>query len=402
MLEQKQLQGKRSQIQTAESPLPWLMQAIHSSVLLSSGATDPFFDSAGCSCMLPAVASKKSGTTALTQGCPFAGCPFAGGPFAGRSLFARPMGQYFLKRSSLALRISPFVVPGSYMWVEILHEALWEIFKAAACLAVQATIILFSVPGPGICCMYDWFLPPPTLKEAVWILVVAPPANLAFFGMCLVAGLLQGPAFSTAFVAGFFKSLPAFSLQSTLATGGGLSIRLPMRPQSEELSSPSSLLVFNIAGMAVDSTVTSLMWVVSSLLGFWADLQAPSFCKAFATGWNGFLQAYFQICPMQPERMSLFSNASVGHPKHLKPCQVNGHVPLPNVGQEVSIPNFLQATSKLRLSCPYLICPEGLTFRSASRSLCSLNKAFGCSACWACKFFYCSKSKLAATPMDLM
>ena len=100
------------------------------------------------------------------------------------------------------------------------------------------------------------------------MLVVAPPANLAIFGLCLEAGLLHVLAANAIFVAGFFffKGFPAFSLQTPFATGGGLFIKLPLVSQSEEPS--SSLLVFNIAGMPLESTVTSLMWAVSSLLGF--------------------------------------------------------------------------------------------------------------------------------------
>ena len=98
------------------------------------------------------------------------------------------------------------------------------------------------------------------------MLVVAPPANLAIFGLCLEAGLLHVLAANAIFVAGFFfKGFPAFSLHTPFATGGGLFIKLPLVSQSEEPS--SSLLVFNIAGMPLESIVTSLMWAVSSLLG---------------------------------------------------------------------------------------------------------------------------------------
>ena len=139
--------------------------------------------------------------------CPFAGMPFCRAAlFAGLSLWGKNHFAYFWKRSSLALRTSPLVVPGTWHFgSNSCMRALWEIFKAAACLTVQATINLFPVPGPGTCCMYAWFLPPPTVKEAVWMLVVAPPANLAIFGLCLEAGLLHVLAANAIFVAGFFS-----------------------------------------------------------------------------------------------------------------------------------------------------------------------------------------------------
>ena len=127
--------------------------------------------------------------TALLQGCPFAGLPFLQGlAFGEKNHFA-----YFWKRSSLALRTSPLVVPGTWHFgSNSCMRALWEIFKAAACLTVRT------------CCMYAWFLPPPTVKEAVWMLFVAPPANLAIFGLCL-AGLLHVLAANAIFVADFFS-----------------------------------------------------------------------------------------------------------------------------------------------------------------------------------------------------
>ena len=131
-------------------------------------------------------------------------------------------------------------------------------------------------------------------------------------------------------------------------------------------------------------------------------IRLHHFVKPLQLVGMAFFQFSFQISPTFPgdlvTLLQCFSKtpmASEALPGK-RPCSTC------QCGARSSTPNFLLATTKLCLSCPYLICPEGLTFKSASRSLCSLNTAFGCSACSACRFLYSNKSKLAAVPMDLM